>query len=73
MGETHLVTLVSEAEQHLRQYLGRTVLGLVLIASQAFVSDAILFTYALMLTRFYGVASDAGGLSILLGSALDWP
>jgi len=34
LGETHLVTLVSEAEQLLRQYLGCTVLGLVLIASQ---------------------------------------
>jgi MFS family permease len=34
---------------------GRTTLGLVLMATQAFCYNAIFFTYALILTRFYGV------------------
>ena len=41
------------------------MLGLVLMASQAFVYNAIFFTYALVLTRFYGVAADRVGLYIL--------
>ncbi|HEV7545898.1 MAG TPA: MFS transporter, partial [Reyranella sp.] len=44
---------------------GRTTLGLVLMASQAFVYNAIFFTYALVLTRFYGVEADRVGLYIL--------
>ena len=40
---------------------GRTGVGLVLMASQAFFYNAIFFTYALVLTRFYDVpASDVG-------------
>lgn len=39
----------------------RTMVGLVLMGTQAFFYNAIFFTYALVLTRFYGVpASDAG-------------
>jgi MFS family permease len=37
----------------------------VLMASQAFIYNAIFFTYALMLTKFYGVAADRVGLYIL--------
>jgi MFS family permease len=59
------VTLVSVARTLLRLYPGRTTLGLVLMASQAFVYNAIFFTYALVLTRFYGVAADRVGLYIL--------
>ena len=41
-----------------QHYPGRTALGLVLMASQAFVYNAIFFTYALVLTKFYGIAAD---------------
>jgi len=65
LGPTHRVTMVSVARTLLRQYPGRTTLGLVLMAAQAFVYNAIFFTYALVLTRFYGVQADAVGLYIL--------
>lgn len=65
LGPPHRVTMVSVARTLLRQYPGRTTLGLVLMAAQAFVYNAIFFTYALVLTRFYGVAADAVGLYIL--------
>src|SRR5204862_112442 len=41
----------------LRDYPRRAVLGLVLMASQAFFYNAIFFSYALVLTRFYAVPS----------------
>ena len=43
----------------------RAVLGLSLMVSQAFFYNAIFFTYALVLTRFYGVADARVGLYIL--------
>jgi MFS family permease len=44
-----------------RDYPQRAVLGLVLMGAQAFFYNAIFFSYALVLTRFYGVpASDVG-------------
>jgi MFS family permease len=43
----------------------RTVLGLVLITSQAFFYNAIFFTYALVLTRFYGIPSASIGYYML--------
>jgi MFS family permease len=49
----------------LRDYPRRAVLGLVLMASQAFFYNAIFFTYALVLTRFYAVPSDAIGWYML--------
>ena len=48
-----------------RDYPQRTVLGLVLMASQAFFYNAIFFTYALVLTQFYGVPSGSIGWYIL--------
>jgi MFS family permease len=49
----------------LRRYPGRTALGVTLMATQAFCYNAIFFTYALILTRFYGVAPAAVGWFIL--------
>src|SRR4029077_8950793 len=49
----------------LRDYPRRAVLGLVLMASQAFFYNAIFFSYALVLTRFYGTPSDAVGWYML--------
>ena len=49
----------------LRQYPRRAVLCLALMVSQAFFYNAIFFTYALVLTRFYGIADERVGLYIL--------
>ncbi|MGN6091591.1 MAG: MFS transporter [Luteibacter jiangsuensis] len=48
-----------------RTYPKRTLLGVVLMATQAFFYNAIFFTYALVLGRFYGVADAAVGLYLL--------
>jgi MFS family permease len=48
-----------------RDYPQRAVLGLVLMASQAFFYNAIFFTYALVLTQFYGVPSASIGWYVL--------
>jgi MFS family permease len=53
------------AQVMLRLYPRRTVLGLALFVGQAFLYNAIFFTYALVLTKFYGVASGSVGLYIL--------
>jgi MFS family permease len=65
LGEPHRLTLASVARTLLRHYPGRTALGVVLMASQAFIYNAIFFTYALVLTKFYGVGADRVGLYIL--------
>ena len=49
----------------LGQYRRRTVLGVALMASQAFCYNAVLFTYALVLTRFYQVPSGGVGWFML--------
>lgn len=49
----------------LRTYPERAVLGLSLMASQAFLYNAIFFTYALMLTDFYGVPPQRIGWYVL--------
>jgi MFS family permease len=46
------------------QYRSRAVFGLTLMASQAFFYNAIFFTYALVLARFYGVPDDRVGYYI---------
>ncbi len=48
-----------------KQHKRRTAVGLSLMASQAFFYNAIFFTYALILTDFYGVASDQVGWFLL--------
>ncbi len=65
LGDPHKTTMLSVAQTLLKHYRGRTVLGVVLMASQAFVYNAIFFTYALILTKFYNVAADKVGLYIL--------
>jgi MFS family permease len=47
------------------RYPQRAVLGLVLMAAQAFFYNAIFFSYALVLRRFYAVPSDAIGWYML--------
>src|SRR5690606_13627705 len=46
-------------------YPKRTALGVTLMATQAFCYDAIFFTYALVLTRFYGIAPASIGWFML--------
>jgi MFS family permease len=49
----------------LRDYPRRAVLGLVLMSAQAFFYNAIFFSYALVLGRFYDVRSEALGWYML--------
>ena len=49
----------------LRDYKRRAALGLALMTAQAFFYNAIFFSYALVLTRFYGVRSAAIGWYML--------
>src|SRR3954452_16773734 len=46
-------------------YPQRTVLGLSLFIGQAFLYNAILFTYALVLSKFYGVSAASAGLYLI--------
>jgi MFS family permease len=46
-------------------YRKRAVLGITLMAAQAFCYNAVFFTYALVLTRFYGVGSGSIGWFML--------
>jgi MFS family permease len=46
------------------RFRGRAVLGFSLMVSQAFFYNAIFFTYALVLTRFYGVDDSRVGIYI---------
>ena len=46
------------------RFRGRTTLGFALMATQAFFYNSIFFTYALVLTRFYGVAEQSVGYYI---------
>ncbi|MDO1529929.1 MFS transporter [Fulvimonas sp. R45] len=49
----------------LRDYPRRTAVTLVLMAAQAFFYNAIFFTYALVLGRYYGVPNERIGLFLL--------
>jgi MFS family permease len=48
-----------------RKYRRRTLVGLTLMAAQAFFYNAIFFTYALVLTDFYGIPADHVGWYLL--------
>jgi MFS family permease len=48
-----------------RRHRQRTLVGLALMASQAFFYNAIFFTYALILTDFYGIGADQVGWYLL--------
>jgi MFS family permease len=53
------------AKTMLKKYKTRSILGLSLMISQAFLYNAIFFTYAMVLTRFYGVAAGKTGIYLL--------
>ena len=48
-----------------KDYRDRTILGVSLMAAQAFCYNAVLFTYALMLTKFYDIPSGQVGWFML--------
>jgi MFS family permease len=54
-----------------RQYPRRAILGMTLMITQSFLYNAIFFTYALVLTKFYHVSNDAVplyGLAFAVGN-----
>ena len=61
----HDVGFALIARTMVKTYPGRSILGLTLMISQAFLYNAIFFTYALVLTKFYGVEADRTGLYLL--------
>jgi MFS family permease len=58
-------SMVDLARSLFRLYPQRSLLGLVLMTAQAFFYNAIFFTYALVLGRFFGVAPEHIGWFIL--------
>jgi MFS family permease len=61
----HRIGFRTVAKTIFGRHRGRALLGLSLMVSQAFFYNAIFFTYALVLTRFYGVPNDRVGWYIL--------
>ena len=59
------ISLVEVARVVFGQYRKRAVLGVSLMLSQAFFYNAIFFTYALVLSKFFGVPADRVGLYLL--------
>jgi MFS family permease len=49
----------------LKEYRERSVLGVSLMTAQAFLYNAIFFTYALVLNRYYGVSYETTGLYLM--------
>jgi MFS family permease len=62
---TRTLRLSDVARSLLRDYPRRTAVTLVLMATQAFFYNAIFFTYALVLGRYYGIGNDRIGLFLL--------
>jgi MFS family permease len=57
--------LAEVAATLIHRHRQRALVGLTLMASQAFFYNAIFFTYALILTDFYGIRADAVGWYLL--------
>ena len=65
LARRHLPTLREVAHVLMRRYRQRSAVVLAMMVSQAFFYNAIFFTYALVLTRFYAVADAQVGLYIV--------
>jgi MFS family permease len=61
----HRFGLVAVLKPMLTRYRSRSMLGLSLMVAQAFVYNAIFFTYALVLNRYYAVPVHSTGLYLL--------
>ena len=59
------VNLFDVARTLFRLYPHRAVLGVCLMAAQAFFYNAIFFSYALVLDRYFGVSADRVGVYVL--------
>ncbi|HEX3894993.1 MAG TPA: MFS transporter [Rudaea sp.] len=59
------VGMIAVAQALFKTYPTRAALGMTLMTAQAFFYNAIFFTYALVLARFFGVPNDRIGLYIL--------
>ena len=57
--------LAEVARALFKMYRRRTLVGLLLMAAQAFFYNAVFFTYALILTNFYGIPAGQIGWYIL--------
>jgi MFS family permease len=57
-----VVSYVQIARTMLRKYPSRSFLGFSMMVTQAFLYNAIFFTYALVLTNFYHIPSDRIGI-----------
>src|SRR5262249_27163420 len=72
-GETHTLRLAKREHTPLAEVMSalfvlhrrRSLVGLALMTAQAFFYNAIFFTYALVLTDFYGVPGTRVGLYLL--------
>lgn len=58
-------TFVTVVQQLVKTYPQRTVLGVTLMVTQSVLYNAVFFTYALVLTKFYDVAPSQIGLYII--------
>ncbi len=61
----HHTPLAEVARTLFSSYRQRSLVGLMLMVAQAFFYNAIFFTFALVLTDFYGIAADKVGWYIL--------
>jgi MFS family permease len=59
------VTFATVWQELVRSYPTRTLLGTTLMTAQSFLYNTIFFTYALVLSKFYGVAPSRAGLYIV--------
>jgi hypothetical protein len=67
------ISIVKVATTMFKDYPQRSLLGLALMVGQAFLYNAVFFTYALVLTKFYRVPSGNVGLYLIpfaLGNVL---
>ena len=58
-------TVATVARELFKSYPQRTMLGISLMVTQAFMYNAVSFTYPLILTKYYAVPSSRIGLYIL--------
>ncbi|MBV8529267.1 MAG: MFS transporter [Candidatus Dormibacteraeota bacterium] len=63
--QRHTIGLVTIARTMVGRYPRRSLLGLSLFVGQAFLYNAVLFSYATLLKTFFGVPADRAGLYLI--------
>jgi MFS family permease len=61
LGYAREITLLETVRMLVKKYPRRVVVGVALMGSQAFLYNAVFFTYAMILSRFYGVSGNDVG------------